>query len=414
MVLGKRFEPGSDNAHFCKPAAVSVMKSGDFFVADGYCNSRVIKFNSRGEKILEWGRAYQPSMFSGVSSWFSRIAPPPYAFQIPHALALAEDQDLLCVADRENGRIQCFKASTGEFEFKIESLDFGGRLFSVAYSPVNGKKLFIMNQNLNDKSDYIYKIKRCACRYSGGTLVAVNGPNGRFSSKPVQGFIIPLATREISSVFKPESPQAFGNPHDVAISRDGKDIYVVEITQPYKVWKFSNNSTSSYGAISGKQINVGASHLEKRPETQEQPSPHSHSLPDGTSSESVALPHSDVNEAPSEDSFGASVVIMAFLTIPLLLLIGIGALMRLRDSGIPFHLFACQNYILCKHLPCKNLISKFIISTGCCRRKETKSFSEFFPPSAGFEKLRMDESDSENSDTEIEEFNASMYRKTSA
>ncbi|ODN03814.1 Peptidyl-glycine alpha-amidating monooxygenase B [Orchesella cincta] len=338
MILGKRFEPGSDNSHFCKPAAVAVMSNGDFFVADGYCNSRVIKFNSRGEKILEWGRAYQPNLLDGMQSWFSRISPPPYAFQIPHALALAEEHDLLCVADRENGRIQCFKASSGEFEFKIESLEFGGRLFSVAYSPANG-----------------------------GTLVAVNGPNGRFQSKTVQGFIISLATREISSVFKPAS--GFGNPHDVAISKDGNDIYVVEISQPYKVWKFSQNSTSS---AFGKQLDMV------------------HTGPVAPSS-SVAMAHSadesnSVNSsepATAEDSFGASVIIMAFLTIPLLLLIGIGSLMRLRDSG-------------------------------CCRRKETKSFSEFFPPSAGFEKLRMDESDSENSDTEVEEFSASMYRKASA
>ena len=143
MTLGKAFEPGSDNSHFCKPAAVAVMSTGDFFVADGYCNSRVVKFNSRGEKILEWGRAYQPNMFAGVQSWFSRLSPPAYAFQIPHALALAEEHDLLCVADRENGRIQCFKASNGEFEYKIESLDFGGRLFSVAYSPVNGKQGYV-------------------------------------------------------------------------------------------------------------------------------------------------------------------------------------------------------------------------------------------------------------------------------
>lgn len=75
---------------------------------------------------------------------------------------------------------------------------------------------------------------------------------------------------------------------------------------------------------------------------------------------------------------------MAFLTIPLLLLIGVGALLRLRSSG-------------------------------CCRRtKEPRSFAEFFPPSAGFEKLRMDESESDNSDTEVEEFTASSYRKASA
>jgi hypothetical protein len=34
-----------------------------------------------------------------------------------------------------------------------------------------------------------------------------------------------------------------------------------------------------------------------------------------------------------EESFGASIVIMAFLTIPLLLMMGIRAIMRLRSSG---------------------------------------------------------------------------------
>jgi len=50
-------------------------------------------------------------------------------------------------------------------------------------------------------------------------------------------------------------------------------------------------------------------------------------------------------------------------------------------------------------------------SSYCCRRKETKSFAEFFPPSAGFEKLRMDESESENSDTEVDEYTVPAYRK---
>lgn len=52
LVLGTRMEPGSDHTHFCMPTAVAVSEStGDFFVADGYCNSRVMKFNKDGQLI---------------------------------------------------------------------------------------------------------------------------------------------------------------------------------------------------------------------------------------------------------------------------------------------------------------------------------------------------------------------------
>ena len=58
MILGEPFQPGDDNQRFCKPTAVAVSKNGDFFVSDGYCNSRIIKYNKNGEKILQWGRPW--------------------------------------------------------------------------------------------------------------------------------------------------------------------------------------------------------------------------------------------------------------------------------------------------------------------------------------------------------------------
>lgn len=58
LILGEAFQPGNDNTRFCKPTAVAVQSNGDFFVSDGYCNSRVIKFNKNGERILQWGRTW--------------------------------------------------------------------------------------------------------------------------------------------------------------------------------------------------------------------------------------------------------------------------------------------------------------------------------------------------------------------
>lgn len=48
MIFGIRFEPGSDARHLCKPTSIAVATTGEIFVADGYCNSRILKYNAAG------------------------------------------------------------------------------------------------------------------------------------------------------------------------------------------------------------------------------------------------------------------------------------------------------------------------------------------------------------------------------
>lgn len=56
LTLGEAFTPGSDRSHFCQPTDVAVDPStGDVFVSDGYCNSRILKFSSDGSYLSEWG-----------------------------------------------------------------------------------------------------------------------------------------------------------------------------------------------------------------------------------------------------------------------------------------------------------------------------------------------------------------------
>lgn len=57
LELGRKFVPGSSRTMFCKPSAVAVLPSGEFFVSDGYCNSRIIKFAHDGSWLTEWGRS---------------------------------------------------------------------------------------------------------------------------------------------------------------------------------------------------------------------------------------------------------------------------------------------------------------------------------------------------------------------
>lgn len=48
ITIGRRFQPGSLANYLCKPTAVAVASTGEFFVADGYCNNRILKFNAAG------------------------------------------------------------------------------------------------------------------------------------------------------------------------------------------------------------------------------------------------------------------------------------------------------------------------------------------------------------------------------
>lgn len=140
LVLGEKFVPGNDKAHFCKPTKVAVASNGQFFVSDGYCNSRVVKFDASGKYIGEFGK--KPT--GG--------APKESEFLVPHGLALLESLDLLCVADREHRRVQCFKAGLrdpadfGKFVRTVGSGETLGRVFDVAFTSA-GDLLVLHNEN---------------------------------------------------------------------------------------------------------------------------------------------------------------------------------------------------------------------------------------------------------------------------
>lgn len=59
-------------------------------------------------------------------------------FRVPHSLVFLPDKKEVCVADRENGRIQCFTTTNGEFVKEIKKEEFGGEVFAITYSPAGG------------------------------------------------------------------------------------------------------------------------------------------------------------------------------------------------------------------------------------------------------------------------------------
>lgn len=91
MTLGKYDVAGDGPDTFNQPTDVCVTVNGDFFVTDGYGNSRVVKFNKEGTYIKEWGT-------KGTG---------PGQFNLPHAI-VQDSRGRLIVADRTNKRLQVF------------------------------------------------------------------------------------------------------------------------------------------------------------------------------------------------------------------------------------------------------------------------------------------------------------------
>ncbi|XP_038257323.1 peptidyl-glycine alpha-amidating monooxygenase isoform X11 [Dermochelys coriacea] len=193
LILGRSLQPGSDKNHFCQPTDVAVDPvTGNVYVSDGYCNSRIVVFSPNGMFIMQWGEETSVGKAK------------PGQFQIPHSLTLVPEFGQLCVADRENGRIQCFRSETGEFTREIKHKLFGGELFAISYIP-------------------------------GGLLFAVNGMP--YPGDIVQGFVMNFSTGEIIDTFIPIR-KSFEMPHDIVASED-KTVYIGD-AHAKTVWKFTS------------------------------------------------------------------------------------------------------------------------------------------------------------------------------
>lgn len=91
LALGKRGEAGTGPDRFDRPTDVASTPAGDFYVTDGYGNSRVLKFDRTGKLLAEWGK-------KGTGEG---------EFNVPHAVVL-DARGRVYVGDRENKRVQVF------------------------------------------------------------------------------------------------------------------------------------------------------------------------------------------------------------------------------------------------------------------------------------------------------------------
>lgn len=284
LVLGQAFQPGSDTRHFCQPTDVAVDPvSGNFYVSDGYCNSRIMKFSPEGKYIMQWGAG---------SAHMHR----PIQFNVPHSLAFVPDRRELCVADRENGRIQCFIAESGEFVKEIKHNEFGGEVFAVSYVPEHG-----------------------------GLMYTVNGESIYGQLAPLQGFMMNYSSGEILDTFSPDS-QDFRMPHDIVVTRDGT-VYVGDATTD-TVLKFVSSEKAEHRSVKKDGIEVHEieetetiiqAKLKPQPKAQELPN----EIPQEVKKKNLVKPATP-GVSPA--------IITTLLLIPLVVLISIAAFIRWRKT----------------------------------------------------------------------------------
>jgi len=179
MTLGEKNVPGDDERHFNKPTDVAFAPGGDFYVSDGYGNSRVVKFDKAGKFLLAWGKKG-----NGDGE-----------FNLPHAVRLDSKANVY-VADRENKRIQVFDGN-GKFL----------RQFAQGVSPYG---LFITPDDTVFVADGVRH--RVVKMTAEGKVLAEWGTGGR-------------------------EPGNFLMPHGICVGDDGA-VYVAEVTGA-RVQKFA-------------------------------------------------------------------------------------------------------------------------------------------------------------------------------
>ena len=178
LSLGQKGRAGDKDDQFDRPTDVAVAPTGEFYVADGYGNARVLKFDGAGKLLRQWGKKGK-----GEGE-----------FNLPHAICL-DAKGRVYVGDRENDRVQVFDAE-GKFleQWKESGAPFG--LF------LAGDRLFVADGRAN--------------------WVRVLGPGG----KPLGRF-----------GEKGTAAGQFQMPHMLCVDSRG-DVYVAEVTNK-RIQKFA-------------------------------------------------------------------------------------------------------------------------------------------------------------------------------
>ena len=165
---------------FCGATDIAFGKRGHLFVADGYCNARVIEYDAAGKKLREWGKHGNG----------------PGEFYVVHSIAISR-KGILYVADRENGRVQRFD-KRGKF---LGEWTYGGQLYAVAFGPNEEFYATIHAKGVAfDKEFYVMRLDLASGRILGKFMASAHelavAPNGTLLPSALNDQLILLKPRK--------------------------------------------------------------------------------------------------------------------------------------------------------------------------------------------------------------------------
>ena len=96
-TLGTPNQPGNDEKHFNRPTFINWLPDGTMFVADGYGNTRVVKFDKDGKFLMTFGQPSNPPDDTR-----------PSVFKDVHGVVFDPQTRRVFVTDRADHRIEIF------------------------------------------------------------------------------------------------------------------------------------------------------------------------------------------------------------------------------------------------------------------------------------------------------------------
>ena len=124
---------GANGEQFNRPTDVAWDSAGNIYVADGYGNSRVAKYDPNGKWIKNWG-----STGTGEGQ-----------FRVVHGIQIDAANNVY-VADRDNKRIQVFDTD-GNFKTQFRNV---GSPWAICITPGPNQFLYVSNSNPPNNLDY--------------------------------------------------------------------------------------------------------------------------------------------------------------------------------------------------------------------------------------------------------------------
>ena len=193
FTTGEFLSPGSSTypLKLCKPTHAVAARDGTIYLADGYCNARVLVLSHKGEFHASW-EIPRPNP----------TAPDP----LPHSLALDECRQRLYVADREAGRVLAVNLENGEIQGHWSIGEAHGLPYAVHAGPYGSPVVLTWDRDGTGKAKIVVLSTSIGDIASVYELPGVNSPHD-FTILPAPLELTGAGERKIAVIVAETAPK---------------------------------------------------------------------------------------------------------------------------------------------------------------------------------------------------------------